>query len=69
MESGKPYRDNHNLRTPLHQLNEVLSVVIADYWENKRHGNATNEATDLAIMATKSQGEIQQTLKKTLLQD
>jgi hypothetical protein len=60
MESGMQHQDNDNLRTRLHQLKAVIStVVIADYKEIKLHGNATIDATAIAVMATKSQRGIQ----------
>ena len=54
------HQDNDNLCTPLHQLKAVIStVVIADYKGNNLHGNATIEATAIAVMATKLQRGIQ----------
>lgn len=48
-----PHQDNSDLRTPSHELKELLSAVMkANFNEIKRHGNATIEAISIAVMAT-----------------
>jgi hypothetical protein len=52
MESGMPHQDKDDLRTPLHELKEILAPLSQAQLENvSRHGNATVGGLAIAMLA------------------